>query len=342
MQTLVLAEPGRFLLTETAEPGAPGPGEALVRVARVGICGTDLHAFRGRQPFFSYPRILGHELGVEVLTLGEGAGAFGLQVGDLCAVEPYLNCGACSACRRGKTNCCSKLQVLGVHSDGGMRERILVPASKLHRTKGLPVEQLALVEMLVIGAHAARRAAPEPREAALVVGAGPIGLATASFAGLAGAQVSMLELNPQRRAFCAEHLPNVQVIDPGSDAVAAIQAAHGGELPTLVFDATGNAQSMQAAFRYVENGGKLVFVGLVQGDLSFSDPEFHRREMTLMSSRNGTSADFAHVIAALERGAIDLAPWITHRATPATFVAEFPRWLEPGQGVVKAMLELAP
>lgn len=341
MQTLVLAEPGRFVLTDTAAPGAPGPGEALVRVARVGICGTDLHAFRGRQPFFTYPRILGHELGVEILALGPETAGLGLHVGDLAAVEPYLNCGQCSACRRGKTNCCSKLRVLGVHSDGGMREQIIVPAHKLHLANGVPVEHLALVEMLVIGAHAARRAAPEAGEAALVVGAGPIGLATARFAALAGAHVSVLEISPQRRAFCAEHLPGVQVIDPGEDAVAAIQAAHGGELPTLVFDATGSAQSMQAAFRYVENGGKLVFVGLVQGELSFNDPEFHRREMTLMSSRNGMGADFAHVIAALQRGAVNLTPWITHRATPQTLPAEFPRWLEPGQGVVKAMLEFA-
>lgn len=342
MQTLVLDEPGRFSLIETPTPGAPGPGEALIRVARVGICGTDLHAFRGRQPFFTYPRILGHELGVEVVALGANTEALGLRVGDLAAVEPYLNCGQCSACRRGKTNCCSSLQCLGVHCDGGMREQIIVPAHKLHLANGVPLDHLALVEMLVIGAHAARRAAPDAGEAALVVGAGPIGLATAQFAALAGAQVSVLEVNPQRRAFCMAHLRGVQVIDPGEDAVAAIQRAHGGELPTLVFDATGNAQSMQAAFRYVENGGKLVFVGLVQGELSFSDPEFHRREMTLMSSRNGTAADFAHVIDALQRGAIDLAPWITHRATPDSFAAEFPRWLEPGNGVVKAMLEFGP
>jgi 2-desacetyl-2-hydroxyethyl bacteriochlorophyllide A dehydrogenase len=276
------------------------------------------------------------------MALGPATEALGVRVGDLAAVEPYLNCGQCSACRRGKTNCCSKLQVLGVHSDGGMREQIIVPAHKLHLANGVPVEQLALVEMLVIGAHAARRAAPEPGEAALVVGAGPIGLATAQFAALAGAEVSVLEISPRRRAFCAAHLPGVRAIDPGADAVAAIQAAHGGELPTLVFDATGNAQSMQAAFRYVENGGKLVFVGLVQGDLSFNDPELHRREMTLLSSRNGTRADFAHVIAALERGAIDLAPWITHRATPQTLPDEFPRWLDPTQGVVKAMLEFVP
>jgi threonine dehydrogenase-like Zn-dependent dehydrogenase len=107
MQTIILDQPGAFRLTETAAPTEPGVGEALLRVRRVGIC-----AFRGRQPFFSYPRILGHELGVEIVALGEGAESAGLTVGDLCAVEPYLHCGQCRACRRGKTNCCRSMKTL--------------------------------------------------------------------------------------------------------------------------------------------------------------------------------------------------------------------------------------
>src|SRR4051812_45976817 len=175
MLSIVLDEPGRFRVTEAPKPPAPGAGEALVRVGRVGICGTDLHAYRGRQPFFSYPRILGHELGVEVLAVG--AGVTGLEPGDRCAVEPYLDCGACLACRRGRTNCCAGLRVLGVHTDGGLRERITVPARKLHRSGRLSPEQLALVETLAVGCHAVGRAAPRADEACLVIGAGPIGLA---------------------------------------------------------------------------------------------------------------------------------------------------------------------
>ena len=148
MRGVVLEKPGSFALIETAQPAGPAPDEALVRVHRVGICGTDLHAYRGRQPFFSYPRILGHELGIEIVEIG--ANEAGLQVGDRCAVEPYLNCGRCIACRRGKTNCCVDLKVLGVHTDGGMRETINVPVSKLHRSRTLTFEQLALVETLGI------------------------------------------------------------------------------------------------------------------------------------------------------------------------------------------------
>lgn len=340
MKTLILDEPGSLRLTETAPPAAPGPGEALVRVQRVGICGTDLHAFRGRQPFFSYPRILGHELGVEVVAVGEDTtGEIDLAPGDRCAVEPYLNCGECSACRRGKTNCCAKLQVLGVHTDGGMRELITVPVDKLHKSETLPLAHLAIVETLCIGAHAVRRAAPEAGEKVLVIGAGPIGLTAIQFAQLAGANVTVMEMSESRAAFCQEHLGVEGVVDARGDAVAQLHGLLGGELPTLVFDATGNAASMQNAFAYVEQGGKLVFVGLVQDDITFHDPEFHRREMTLLSSRNATSADFTHVISSLESGQVNLDPWITHHAGPDELPEVFPSWLDPERGVVKAMLD---
>lgn len=339
MLGIVLDQPGQFRLAEAPQPAAPGPGEVLVRVGRVGICGTDLHAFRGRQPFFTYPRILGHELGVEIVELGPGTEGLGLAVGDHCAVEPYLNCGTCIACRRGRTNCCERLQVLGVHCDGGMVEWLVVPANKLHRSN-LPLEHLALVEMLCIGAHAVSRAQLAADDQVVVVGAGPIGLATAQFAKLSGAKVAVMEVNPMRREFCGKHLGISTLIDPQDDAVAALREALDGELPTVVFDATGNAQSMTSAFRYVANSGKLIYVGLVQADITFHDPEFHRREVTLYASRNATPRDFQDVIAALESGRINIAPWITHRSVPDTFIHEFPTWLEPERGVVKAMLEL--
>src|SRR5688572_16059891 len=133
MQTLILAEPGRFTMTSTEPPREPPPGHALVRVRRIGVCGTDLHAYRGQQPFFTYPRILGHELGVEVVAMAPDA-ASDLAPGDRCAVEPYLDCGTCIACQHGRTNACTSLRVLGVHIDGGMREYISVPATKLHHS----------------------------------------------------------------------------------------------------------------------------------------------------------------------------------------------------------------
>lgn len=336
MQTIILEEPGRFVLVDMAEPEAPGPGEALVRVRRVGICGTDLHAYRGRQPFFSYPRILGHELGVEVVALGSASDT--LKVGDRCAVEPYLNCGECIACRQGKTNCCARLKVLGVHIDGGMRTLVRVPMAKLHCSATLSLEQLALVETLGIGAHAVDRARIEPGEFALVIGTGPIGLSVVQFAQAAGAQVIVLDTNPHRLAFAGEQMGVQHLVAAHEDPLAMVSAITGGDLPTVVFDATGNADSMQNAFQYVAPGGRLVFVGLFLGSVSFYDPDFHRKEMTLLATRNATGKDFQRILSLLESGQVDTAPWITHRADAAEMAAHFPSWLEPETRVLKAVV----
>ncbi len=336
MQTIVLEEPGRFVLVDTAEPEAPGPGEALVRVHRVGICGTDLHAYRGKQPFFTYPRILGHELGVEIIALGSASDT--LRVGDRCAVEPYLNCGECIACRKGKTNCCAHLKVLGVHIDGGMRSFVQVPMTKLHKSEILSLEQLALVETLGIGAHAVDRAGIEPGEFALVIGTGPIGLSVIQFAQAAGAQVIALDTNAHRLTFARERMGIEHSVAVHEDPLAAITAITSGDLPTVVFDATGNADSMQNAFQYVAPGGRLVFVGLFLGSVSFYDPDFHRKEMTLLATRNSTGRDFQRILSLLESGKVDTEPWITHRAEAAEMTALFPRWLEPENRVLKAVV----
>lgn len=339
MKTIILDKPGTLRLTETEPPVQPGPAEALIRVRRVGICGTDLHAFSGNQTFFSYPRVLGHELGVEVVALGQAVRDLEFAVGDHCCVIPYLNCGHCQACRQGKTNCCERMQVLGVHCDGGMREWITVPVDKLIKSETIPLDHLALVEMLCIGAHAVRRAEVKPGENVLVIGAGPIGLGVSLFAQLAGARVMMLEMSDPRLEFCRRHLTVEEVIDGKGDALSRLRESLAGELPTAVFDATGNPKSMMKAFEYVAHGGKLVYVGHFPGDITFHDPDFHRREMTLLASRNATREDFVWVINTLETGQINLTPWITHRVSPQEIVTEFSGWLDPQNGVVKAMLE---
>lgn len=338
MKTIVLEKPGTFVRTETEGPAPPAPGQVQVRVHRIGICGTDLHAFRGRQPYFNYPRIVGHELGVEVIQAGQGVDH--LSPGDRCAVEPYLNCGACIACRYGKTNCCTSLQVLGVHVDGGMREAFTVPADKLHRSDKLTFDQLALVEMLGIGAHAVDRASLTPGECVLVIGVGPIGLSVLQFAQVAGAKVIVLELNAHRMAFCRRHFHVEHGIDGKGDVLAELQEYLSGDLPTAVFDVTGNAKSMASAYRYMASGGRLVLVGLVQDDITFHDPEFHRREMTLLCSRNARGEDFSRIIRHIENGQVNTDSWITHRAGFGDMIEQFPTWLEPEQQVVKAVVSV--
>jgi 2-desacetyl-2-hydroxyethyl bacteriochlorophyllide A dehydrogenase len=322
MLQIILQEPGQFHAQDVAEPTA-GPQQALVRIRRIGVCGTDLHAFAGRQPFFSYPRVLGHELGVEVLEVPENDR--GIQVGDRCAIEPYISCGTCHSCRQGKTNCCEELQVLGVHSDGGMQPLYSVPVELLHKSETLTLDQLALVETLGIGEHAIVRSGLQAGEDILIVGAGPIGLAALQFAQAAGGNVRVLELNDSRRAF-VEGL-GVETLAKPDD-----------RLFDIVLDATGNKQAMESAFQYVAFGGRLVLVGIIQDDISFHDPLFHRREMTLLSSRNSAGA-FPKIIRMIEEGKIDTDPWITHRLGLADVPGDFPN-LREQPNLVKAMIEV--
>lgn len=336
MLQIALQEPGRFIAADVSEPVA-APGEALVRVHRIGVCGTDLHAFAGRQPFFEYPRILGHELGVEVID--PGSEPLGLRAGDRCSLEPYLNCGHCIACRRGKPNCCTSLKVLGVHIDGGMQPFLAVPARKLHRSASLNYDQLAMIEMLGIGAHAVERAAVTRDDFVLVVGAGPIGLGVIQFALQTGATVVVMDLSESRLAFCREQLGVPHTLAPGGDAVARLEQI-GGSLPVVVFDATGSAKSMAGTFDLAAHGGRIVFVGLIQGEVSFSDPNFHRREISLLASRNATPETFRHIIGLLEAGRIDPLPWITHRLALADIPATFPREIAGNPAVRKAMIEV--
>jgi 2-desacetyl-2-hydroxyethyl bacteriochlorophyllide A dehydrogenase len=338
MKAIILDQPEHFRLTDVELPPQPGRDEALVRILRVGICGTDLHAFEGKQPFFTYPRILGHELAVEVVALGPSNYDHGIFVGDRCAVEPYLNCGTCFSCRRGRQNCCINMRVLGVHLDGGMRESLIVPVRKLHRANLLPLEALALVEMFSIGAHAVNRAHLDEGENVLVIGAGPIGMGAMQFARIMGANVIAMDVNPDRLAFCARHVGVSSTVDARQDAEGQLRGILGGDLPTAVFDATGSIKSMNNAFNFVAHGGSLIYVGLAQDNITFNDPFFHAREITLFASRNALPSDFAWVIDSIGSGKVDVSAWVTHHATPEALVTDFPTWLLPSTGVIKAML----
>ncbi|SRR5581483_2070894 len=339
MKAILLELPGHLSLTTCENSPSLKAGEALVRVHRIGVCGTDIHAFGGKQPFFTYPRILGHELGVEVIEVAPDVN--NVKRGDRCSVEPYINCEKCIACRRGKPNCCTDIKVLGVHVDGGMREQFVVPARKLHPSNKLNFDQLALVETLGIGAHAVERAGIEQGEFALVIGAGPIGLAAMQFALEKGAQVIVLDINDARLRFCKEQLGVTYTINGSNEnALDALKRITSNDLPTAVFDATGNPNSMMKSFEFPAHGGRLVFIGLFQGDVIFNDPNFHRRELTLMGSRNALPEDFARIIRLIESGRINTTPWITHRASFDDTVSRFASWTKPETGVIKAMIEL--
>ena len=340
MRAVQLEKPESFRLIDISEPPEPLPGEAVVKVFRVGICGTDFSGYLGKMPFFSYPRIPGHELGVEVVAVG--AGVANVKHGDRCAVEPYINCQKCYSCIRGHTNCCENHQTLGVHCDGGLRPLFTVPARKLHISTKLSYDQLALVETLAIGCHAVNRGHPQRDETILVIGAGPIGLSVVEFAKLSGARTILADINERRLAFARERMGIAETILSKGDGseLKAFTEMTGGRLGNVVVDATGNVASMANSLNYVGFAGRLVFVGITSQEIKFGHPLMHRREMTLLASRNALSADFTRIVQLIEEGRIDTGPWITHHANLENMIAEFPKWLKPETGVVKAIVEV--
>jgi 2-desacetyl-2-hydroxyethyl bacteriochlorophyllide A dehydrogenase len=339
MNTLVCTKPGEFNYAIQAQPQLR-PGQAIIKIKRVGICGTDLHAFEGTQPYFEYPRILGHELSGELIAVDD---APGFEIGEAVTFIPYFSCGKCIACRSGKQNACVSLKVCGVHQDGGMVEYLSVPSSSLLHGEGLSLDALALVEPLAIGAHGVRRAGITKDEFVLVVGAGPIGLGAMEFARAAGGKVIAMDTNNARLKFCKERLKVEHIINALNDDVPEqLRSITNGEMPTVVMDATGNLKAINNAFQYMSHGARYILIGLQKGEISFSHPEFHKREATLMSSRNATRADFEYVISSIRRKAIDPTIFITHRVRFDQVRDEFKGWLNPANGVIKAMVEVTP
>lgn len=337
MRALILNEPGKFEYKNIAAP-AMQKGHALLKIKRVGICGTDLHAYEGTQPYFNYPRILGHELAAEIV---DADGADDYSKGESVTIVPYFNCGSCIACRNGKPNCCCSIKVAGVHTDGGMRDHFLVPSYSLLHGDGLSADALALIEPLAIGAHGIARANIQPGEYVLVIGAGPIGLGTTAFAKIAGANVIVLDVNQRRLEFCKTQLNIEHVINAKSgNVLEQISIITNGDMPTVTIDCTGNQQAINSGLQYLAHGGRYVLIGLQKADLIFSHPEFHKRETTLMSSRNATRKDFIHVMQSIKNGLVNPADFITQHIAFNKLNDEFEMLMSPGSNTIKAVVHM--
>jgi 2-desacetyl-2-hydroxyethyl bacteriochlorophyllide A dehydrogenase len=336
MKAVVCSAPGRMEIVERPAPGALKPGEIRLAVSHVGICGTDYHIFEGKHPFLEYPRIMGHEISAHVREVSPESS---FNPGDLVIVNPYIACGTCIACRRGKPNCCMSIRVLGVHTDGAFCEEIVVPEKNVYPANDLRPEQAATVEFLAIGAHAVRRADSREGAHALVIGAGPIGLGTALFARIAGYRVTLMDVSGERLAMAAERFGFGSGIAVSDNALKQGTKITSGEGFEAVFDATGNTKSMTGALPFVSHGGVLVFVSVVKDDIAFSDPEFHKREMMIIGSRNALREDFEHVRASIASGAIDTDKLITHRTDLASAVEDLPRWAHAKTGLIKAVIQ---
>lgn len=335
MKTVVCEAPGQLILTQRDMPERR-EGEVLIRVRRVGVCGTDMHIYRGTQPFLQYPRVMGHELSGEVADAAPGSA---LKPGDVVYVMPYLSCGACPACRKGKTNCCMNIQVLGVHTDGAMTEFISVPEGFVFKAEGVGLDEAAMLEFLSIGYHAVRRADVQAQQTCLVVGVGPIGIATALFAKARGATVTVLDSQPSRLDFCRDVIKVDHAFLANAETRGHLARVTGDAFFDAVFDATGAPKAMETGFAYVGHGGSYVLISVVSADITFNDPEFHKRETTLLGSRNATAEDFDAVLAAMRAGTVPTAALNTHRARLADLPATLPGWMEPSAGVIKALVE---
>lgn len=335
MLTVVCDTPGTLRAEQRSKP-VRAEGEVLLRVKRVGVCGTDMHIFTGKQPYLNYPRVMGHELSGLVEEAPPGSA---LAPGDPVYIMPYLSCGRCSACAKGKTNCCRNIQVLGVHRDGAFTEYLSLPEHFVHKAEGITLDQAAMVEFLAIGAHAVRRGDVLPGQQVLVVGTGPIGMAISLFARLRGGTVTVLDSRADRLQFCRDHLGVAAAIEVGPADLEALSGQTGGDFFDLVFDATGNPAAMERGFQFVGHGGTYVLVSIVSSAITFSDPEFHKREMTLMGSRNATEEDFRLVVQAMRDGLVPDRALNTHRLALDRVPAEFPDLLLPAAGVVKAIVE---
>lgn len=331
MKYIVCEKPRKFLLKEKEAP-VRKENEALLQINKVGICGTDLHAYAGNQAYFEYPKILGHELATEVIDIG--VNDRGINKGDKVVVMPYISCGVCFACNKGKTNCCENITVLGVHVDGGLQEQISVPLDILLPANHLSDDQMAIVEPLAIGAHAIRRSGIETDETVAVVGCGPIGIGIMKLAQIAGAKVIALDINVQRLNYARDKLGVDHVVNVEGNALREVIEITNGDLCSIVFDASGNKNALETCPDYMSNGGKLVLVGLSKGELRYSHPKVHAKEMTLLCSRNAIQEDFQHVMTILDQ--FPISSFITHNVPFIKMIEHFDSWLDPTTGVIKA------
>lgn len=336
MQYIVCQEPGRFEF-HTKERPILKNGEVLLKINQVGICGTDLHAYKGNQPFFSYPRILGHELAG---TIVDPNGQSDWSVNDRVAIIPYLHCGDCVACRSGKTNCCQSLEVLGVHVDGGMQEYFSIDAKYLIKANDLDEASIAIVEPLSIGAHAVRRANIKPGENVVVVGAGPIGLGIMRFVQLKGGRVIAIDVNESRLTYAKNTMKVAdEIVVAGPEAIDQVFELTNEEGATAILDATGNQKALNGGVNYLAHGGRYILVGLLKGDLTFYHPFIHAREASILCSRNATREDFEYVLSVLKMGDFPISEYITHRVHYSELLNHFESYYDPEMGVIKAMID---
>lgn len=292
MKALRIVEPGRTEMVDVPEPPL-GPGEVRLRVAVLGLCGTDLNSFRGCNPMVSYPRIPGHELSAIVEEYGPGEAGF--APGTPVFVVPYNPCGRCTACRQGRFNTCRDNKTLGVQCDGAATERIVVKAEKLLTRRGLSLGEMALVEPLTVGYHAADRGRIAAGETVAVFGCGVVGLGVVASAARRGARVIAIDVDDRKLALAQSAGARHGVNSETSDLHAALLELTDGDGPLVVVEAVGAPATFRAAVEEVAFAGRVVFIGYTPEDVACRTKYFVQKELDLLGSRNATPPDFVPV-----------------------------------------------
>jgi 2-desacetyl-2-hydroxyethyl bacteriochlorophyllide A dehydrogenase len=338
MKALLIEGTGRTGLHEV-EDRDPGGGEVLVGIRHVGLCGSDLNTFRGLNPLVELPRIPGHEIGGVVLETGAGVPAR-LAPGTPVTVLPYTSCGACSSCRKGRTNACRFIRSLGVQQDGGLKERLVVPHEKVVPVETIAPRHLALIEPLSVGFHAVERGRVEAGDKVLVLGCGMIGMGALLGAARKGAEVTVLDIAADKLALARE-LGAAHAIDPATGDVAAqVERLTGGDGYDVVIEAVGVPETFTQAIDFACFAGRVVYIGYCKAPVSYKTQLFNLKELDIMGSRNATLDDFCRVIACLE-GMGDGADRLVTTTFPFAEAARaLPYWEANRATELKIMVEL--
>jgi 2-desacetyl-2-hydroxyethyl bacteriochlorophyllide A dehydrogenase len=301
MRAVIMDEPRAMRVGEWRAP-EPAAGEVLVEVGAAGICAGDMYYYQGRNPYAVYPQVIGHEIAGRVAVLG--ADVDGPAVGTPVVVEPFVGCGHCYPCRVGKSNCCARLEIIGVHRPGGYADYVKAPASHIHPVPaGISLADASFAEPVAIGVQACRRGAVAAGDDVLVVGCGPIGLALVEVARARGAQVFATDVDAERATFAGRL--GAEVLPAGDGLLAAVLERTNNEGMPVVIEATGNVKAMEQTVELVAAGGRIVIVGLVKQGVGVTLPglDFTRKELTIVGSRASVGC-FPEALALLASGAI--------------------------------------
>ncbi len=338
MKTFVIDAPGKSSFGEKAQP-VPAPGEVLLEIRRLGFCGTDLNTFRGGNPLVTYPRIPGHEIAAIIAAVTPGVPA-SLAVGQAVTVMPYTTCGRCTSCRSGRVNACRHNQTLGVQQEGAFTSFITVPWEKVV-TARLGLRELALVEPLAVGFHAAARGRVTSEDTVLVFGCGMIGLGAIAAAGLhRGATVIAVDIEDAKLALARKAGATHTVNSRTENLHERLQALTHGDGPNVVIEAVGTPATFVAAVDEVCFAGRVVYIGYAKAPVSYETKYFVMKELDILGSRNSTADDFRAVITMLESGRYPVEETVTRTVPFAEAGAALQQWSDQPGAVTKIHVEL--